>query len=69
MDMVRDATSFILKILPDMPEHAIKPKSPSEMNIKELLKAIKSNGLAKKAVGLSEKHEYIKLLEDFYSSR
>lgn len=69
MEIVHDAEIFIKKILPYDISYIVKAKDPKDMSVKELLKAIKSNGLASKAIGLSEKSEYIKLLEDYYKSK
>lgn len=51
MDIINDAEQFFRKILPHDESYIVKPKDPKEMTVKELLKAIKSNGLTSKAVG------------------
>lgn len=55
---------FIAKVLPPDDSCRIKLKDPREMSVKELKAAIKSAGLGSKAVGLMEKSEFIKLVED-----
>jgi hypothetical protein len=60
----RDLLGFFQTILPDDPSFRIKLKSPSEMSVKELKAAIQKAGLQQKAVGLMEKHEFVKLVQD-----
>lgn len=69
MEILERARVFIEQKLPFDPNYCIKPKAPSEMSIKELKAAIRSNNLASKAVGFNEKHEFVKLLEEFYASK
>lgn len=69
MDILRDASSFLSSIIPHDDSFTIKPKPPSEMSVKELKVAIRNNGLNSKAVGFTEKHEFVKLLEDYYASK
>ena len=38
-------------------------KDPSEMSVKELKEAIRQAGLGQKALGLTEKSEFVKLLK------
>ncbi len=45
------------------------PKDPKEMSIKELMKVIRDNNLASKAVGLNEKNEFVALVEEFLASK
>ena len=59
--------SFIETVVPYDESFTVKLKAPSEMSIKELKLAIKNAGLVNKAVGFSEKYEFVKLLEDYYS--
>lgn len=68
MDIVRDAATFLTQCLPaDYP--ALKPKDPSTMSVKELKEVIRDNALASKAVGLTEKSEFVQLVKDFYNCR
>jgi lysophospholipase-2 len=69
MDVLRDASVFLSTILPPDEQYNIKPKPPSEMTVKELKASIRNNGLNSKAIGFNEKHEFVKLLEDFYASK
>lgn len=69
MDILRDSSTFLMSILPHDEAFTIKPKPPSEMTVKELKTAIRNNGLNSKAVGFTEKHEFVKLLEDYYASK
>jgi Phospholipase/Carboxylesterase len=69
VDIIRDATEFLQRILPDRPELALKPPKPSELSIKQLKEAIKRAGLASKCVGFSEKGEFVSLLEEYYRSK
>jgi lysophospholipase-2 len=56
--------AFLGKVLPPDESCRIKLKEPKEMSVKELKAGIRKAGLGQKAVGLMEKHEFIKLLED-----
>lgn len=67
-EILGDAYSFLQSILPDDPTFSLLPKSPKEMSVKELKEAIKRNGLSGKAVGFMEKSEFVRLLEEHYSS-
>ena len=69
VDEIKDAAQFIQTIIPDSPEHALQPKDPSTMSIKELKAAIKAAGLASRAAGLMEKHEFVTLLTEYYQSK
>ena len=62
--MLAQAQAFLLRVLPDAPELACKPKDPADMSVKELKEAIKRAGLAASAVGFSEKREFVALLEE-----
>ena len=48
--------------------HNTPLKDPSEMTIKELKSAIVHAGLAQRTLGFSEKHEYVELVKEYYSS-
>lgn len=64
LSVVKD---FLKKNLPDDPSQRIKLKEPSAMSVKELKVACRKAGLS--TVGLMEKSEFIKLLEDYRSSK
>jgi len=68
-DILRDVTATIATLIPHDTACIVQPKDPTLLTVKELMKAIKGHGLAGKAVGLSEKHELVKLLTDFYASK
>lgn len=67
-EVIQAATAFLAQVLPDEPSLAVQPKAPSDMSVKELKAAIRNAGLAAKAIGFSEKFEFVKLLEDHYTS-
>ena len=69
VDVIENAKNFLTKILPHDRAFTVKPKNPREMGIKELLRCIKSSGLQKKAVGMSEKREYQDLLVQHYKEK
>lgn len=56
--------AFLTKVLPPDDSFKIQLKDPKEMSVKELKAAIRKAGLGSKAVGLMEKGEFIKLLQD-----
>jgi predicted esterase len=60
---VADVLSFLQKVLPKVEECYIKLKDPSEMSVKELKAAIVKAGIGSRAVGFSEKSEFIDLLK------
>ena len=64
MDEISTWQSFLQEILPPNDSCRIKLKDPSEMSVKELKAAIAKAGLGQKAVGLMEKSEFVKLLEE-----
>lgn len=64
-----DALQFLGTILPYDASLARQPKSPSEMSVKELKAAIVRNGLGSKALGFTEKQEFVALLTAFYESK
>jgi predicted esterase len=59
---IRDATAHLLSILPEDKSLCLAPKDPSTMSVKELKAAIVQAGIGSKAVGFSEKHEFVSLL-------
>jgi len=61
---IEDIQKFLTKVLPDNAECRVTLKDPSEMSVKELRAAIKSAGIGAKAVGLMEKPEFIRLVQD-----
>ena len=69
MDELADVLQFLQGILPDDPSHKIKVKDPSEMSVKELRAAIRKAGLSHKAVGLMEKPEFVRLLQDHLNGK
>lgn len=62
---LNDVAQFLLGVLPDDPACRVRLKSPSDMSIKELKAVIRRAGLQQKALGLMEKHEFVKLVQDF----
>lgn len=61
---LKEAMEFLLSVLPPDESFKVQLKDPSTMSIKELKGAIKKAGLGNKAVGLMEKDEFVKLLQD-----
>lgn len=55
---------FVAKVLPPDDTCRIQLKDPKDMSVKELKAAIRKGGLGGKAVGLVEKSEFIKLVQD-----
>jgi len=66
---IEDIRAFIERVLPHDLDSCIKPKNPSEMSVKELREAIRNAGLGSKAVGLMEKQEFVKLLQDHQNGK
>jgi lysophospholipase-2 len=64
MDELAAVKNFLEVKLPDDETCRIKVKDPSEMSVKELKAAIRKAGLSQKAVGLMEKHEFVRLLQE-----
>jgi hypothetical protein len=64
MDEISDVKGFLQTILPPDASCQIKLKDPSEMSVKELREAIRKAGLGSKAVGLMEKGEFVKLVQN-----
>ena len=65
LEEIQGANSSQLERL--VKEHDVEPKAPSEMTVKELKAAVVNAGLAQKALGFHEKHEFVELLEEYYS--
>ena len=66
-DQFRISNHAVEEMENDDLEYVIKPKDPKDMSIKELKIAIRNCGLTSKTVGMSEKHEFVQLLEDYYN--
>lgn len=64
-DVMKRAVAFLSEVLPQDDSFLLQPKAPSEMSVKELKAAIRTANIGSKALGLSEKHEFVKLLEDY----
>ena len=63
-DEMADVLRFIKTSVPDDETCRVQLKDPTEMSIKELKAAIRKAGLDHKAVGLMEKHEFVKLVQE-----
>ncbi len=61
---IQDVKEFIESIIPPDNECRVKLKDPSDMSVKELKAAIRKAGLGSKAVGLMEKSEFVRLVQD-----
>lgn len=61
---LRKMMQFVAQVLPPDDSCKIQLKDPKDMSVKELKAAIKKAGLGSKAVGLMEKSEFVKLVED-----
>jgi lysophospholipase II len=59
-----DVLNFLKVVLPPDDSCKIKLKDIHEMSVKELREAIRKAGLSRKAVGLMEKAEFVRLLQD-----
>jgi lysophospholipase II len=59
-----DVLQFLKERLPNDATYNIKVKSAQEMSVKELREAIRKAGLSHKAVGLMEKSDFVRLLQD-----
>mmetsp|Transcript_12294 Transcript_12294/g.23036 ORF Transcript_12294/g.23036 Transcript_12294/m.23036 type:complete len:353 (-) Transcript_12294:96-1154(-) len=64
MKELQDIQSFLKRVLPDDDNCKVTLKDPNEMSIKELKEAIRHAGIGSRAVGLMEKSEFVKLVED-----
>jgi hypothetical protein len=65
---LKDALDFFKAILPPDNSIQVKVKDPSEMSVKELKEAIRLAGLGNKALGLTEKNEFVQLLKKYRES-
>ena len=61
---ISDVLKFLKERLPPDDTFKITVKDAHEMSVKELREAIKKAGLSQKAVGLMEKSEFVRLLQD-----
>jgi len=61
---IRHMMKFVSRVLPPDDSYKVQLKDPKDMSVKELKAAIKKAGLGSKAVGMMEKSEFIKLVED-----
>lgn len=64
MEEIAAWQAFLARVVPPDDTCKIKVKEASEMSIKELKAAIQKAGLGRQAVGLMEKGEFVKLLEE-----
>jgi hypothetical protein len=64
LNELQDVLKFLKKVLPKDDTCKIKVKPANEMSIKELKAAIRKAGLSSKAIGLMEKSEFVRLLQD-----
>jgi predicted esterase len=55
---------FVASVLPPNDSCRITLKDPKDMSVKELKAVIKNAGLSHKTIGLMEKSEFVKLVED-----
>jgi lysophospholipase II len=67
MPEIADVLQFLKQVLPNDETCRIVVKDPTEMSVKELKAAIRRAGLQQKAVGLMEKSEFVRLLQDHRS--
>ncbi len=65
--MLRDVFSFIKEHLPNDPQFIPPPKLFTEMTVKELISVVNLTGLSKKAIGFSEKKDYVELLQSHFN--
>ena len=65
MEEIADVKEWLKRVLPPDDSCKIVLKDPTEMSVKELKAAIRKAGLGQKAVGLMEKQEFVKLLQDY----
>ena len=61
---LKDMMRFLAKVVPPDDSCVVTLKDPKDMSVKELKAAIQSAGLGSKAIGLMEKSEFIKLVQD-----
>jgi lysophospholipase-2 len=64
MAELKDVLGFLQTVLPPDDTCKITLKEPSAMSIKELKAAVRKGGLQSKALGFTEKREFIELLTD-----
>lgn len=64
MDEIAEMERFLQSVLPPDDACKIKVKNANEMSVKELKAAIKKANLSSKAVGFTEKSEFVRLLQD-----
>lgn len=65
MKEIADVLKFLKERLPADETFKIKLKDVNDMSVKELREAIKKAGLSHKAIGLMEKSEFVRLLQDY----
>ena len=63
------ASSFLSSIIPHEERFIVKPKDPSEMSVKELKSAIRDLGISSRAIGFSEKYEFVNLIREHLASK
>lgn len=61
---IAEMESFLQKVLPPDESCRIQVKDPKDMSVKELKAAIKKAGLSNKAIGFTEKREFIELIQN-----
>ena len=66
---INDVIVFLQEVLPVDPSFVIQPKSPAEMSVKELKAAIKAAGLTQRAIGFTEKSEFVSLLQNYRAGK
>jgi lysophospholipase-2 len=64
MDEIAYVQQFLERVVPASDSCKVQLKDPSEMSVKELREAIRKAGLGQKAVGLMEKSEFVKLVQN-----
>ncbi|GAX11632.1 lysophospholipase II [Fistulifera solaris] len=57
--------AFLQQVLPPDDTCLVTLPDPSTMSVKELKAEIRNAGLSKQATGLMEKHEFVKLIQDY----
>eukprot|EP01039_Chlorochromonas_danica_P007809 gene7809-8620_t len=65
-EILQEAQRFLSTVLPAEGSAPVPPPLPKEMSVKELKEAIRGLGLVDKAVGLNEKQDLIRVVEDYY---
>ena len=69
MTELADVQAFLSVVLPPDDTCKIYTKAASDMSVKELREAIRQAGLGQKAVGLMEKQEFVKLLQEYQDGK